>query len=91
MKVEELQTSLEAHEMRLKQRISKREKVAEQALQARFIKMSRREKEKQRNNISNDEKSSKNSKNNFDLTKKGMGNKYSRKKVDMKVVQCYNR
>ena len=32
MKLEELQASLEAHEMILKQRNSKREKVAEQAL-----------------------------------------------------------
>lgn len=36
MKLEELQASLEAHEMRLKQRDS--EKVSEQALQANFFK-----------------------------------------------------
>ena len=85
MKLEELQASLEAHEMRLKQRNSEREKVAEQALQARF-KKSGKDKGK---SLANDEKSSKNSKNQSDSTKKGMGNKYSGKKVDMKEVQCY--
>ncbi|XP_050893327.1 uncharacterized protein LOC127099007 [Lathyrus oleraceus] len=38
MKVEELQASLEAHEMRLKYRNSKREKVVEWDMQARFTK-----------------------------------------------------
>ena len=87
MKLEELQASLEAHEMRLKQRNSEREKVAEHALQARFIKKSWKENGK---NLTNDEISSKNSKNHSDLIKKGMGNKYSGKKIDMKEVQCYN-
>lgn len=53
MKLEELQASLEAHEMRLKQRSSEREKVVEQALQARFIKKSGKEKAKQRKNLVN--------------------------------------
>src|ERR1051325_11647435 len=38
MKLEELQASLEAREKRLKQRNSKREKGADQALQSRFSK-----------------------------------------------------
>lgn len=38
MKVGELQASLEAHEMRMKQMNSEREKVAEQEMQARFTK-----------------------------------------------------
>lgn len=46
MKLEELQASFEANEMRPKQRNSKREKVVEQPLQARFIKKYGREKEK---------------------------------------------
>lgn len=64
--------------------------MAQEALHTRFIKNYRKEKEKQRKNLSNDEKSSKNSKNQSDSTKKGDDNKYSRKKVDMKDVQCYN-
>ncbi|XP_050915903.1 secreted RxLR effector protein 161-like [Lathyrus oleraceus] len=55
MKLEELQASSEAHEMRLKQRNSQKEKVAEQALQARFIKKFGKEKAKLRNNLANDE------------------------------------
>lgn len=66
------------------------EKVVEQALQARFIKKYGKEKAKQRKNLSNDEKSNKNSKNHSDATKKGMDNKYSGNKVDIKEVQCYN-
>ncbi|XP_058753843.1 uncharacterized protein LOC131627025 [Vicia villosa] len=89
MKLEELQASLQAHEMRLEQRNSKREKVVEKALQAKFIKKSGKEKVNQRKNLDSDEKSSKSSKNYSDSTKKDMGNKYSRKKVDMKKVQCY--
>ena len=46
MKLEELQASLEAHEMRLKQRNSEREKVAEQALQSRFSKKDGKENSK---------------------------------------------
>ncbi|XP_050908501.1 uncharacterized protein LOC127122160 [Lathyrus oleraceus] len=90
MKLEGIQASSEAHDMRLKQRNSKREKVAEQELQARFIKKSGKEKEKQGKNLANDYKSSKNSKNYSDLIKKGMDNKYFGKKVDMKEVQCHN-
>ena len=90
MKLEELQASLEAHEMRLKPRNSEREKVAEQTLQVRFIKKFGKEKVKQGNNLANDEKSIKNSKNHSNSIKKGMDNKYSGKKVDMKEVQCYN-
>ncbi|CAI8595324.1 unnamed protein product [Vicia faba] len=55
MKLEELQVSLEAHEMRLKQRNSEREKVAEQALQSRFSKKAGKEKSKQRKNLASDE------------------------------------
>ena len=84
MKLEELQASLEAHEMRLKQRNSEREKVAEQALQSRFSKKA--EKSKQRKHLAGDEKSSKNA----DSSKKGVGNKYSGRKIDTKEVQCYN-
>ena len=80
MKLEELQASLEAHEMRLKQRNSEREKVAEHALQSRFSKKA--ERSKQRKNLADDEKSSKNT----DSSKKGVGNKYSGKKVDTKEV-----
>lgn len=47
MKLEEFQASLKAHEMRLKQRNSEREKVAEQTLQVRFIKNFGKEKAKQ--------------------------------------------
>lgn len=47
MKLEELFASLEAHEMILKQMNSEREKVIEQALQARFIKKYEKEKAKQ--------------------------------------------
>lgn len=60
MKLEELQASLEAHEIKLKKRNSKREKVDEQTLQATFIKKFGKW---QRNNLSNDEKSRNNLKN----------------------------
>ena len=83
MKLEELQASLEAHEMRLKQRNSEREKVVEQALQSRFSKKA--EKLKFRKHLADDEKSSKN----VD-SRKGVSNKYSGKKVDKKDKQCYN-
>lgn len=59
------------------------EKLAEHALQARFIKKS---KKKKGNNLANDEKQSKNSKKYSDSIKKGTSNKYSRKKVDMNEV-----
>jgi hypothetical protein len=58
MKLEELQASLEAHEMRLKQRTS--EKVTSQALQAKFTKKGKdeaamwnkgKEKRKKKNNV----------------------------------------
>ncbi|XP_050902351.1 uncharacterized protein LOC127112805 [Lathyrus oleraceus] len=84
MKLEEIQPSLKAYEIRLKQRSSERDKVAEKALQARFIKKFGKEKGK---NIPNDEKSIKNSKNHSDPIKKGMVNTYFGKKVDMKEVQ----
>lgn len=90
MKGEELQASLEAREMRLKQRNLEREEVVEQEMQARFIKKFGKEKTKQRKNITNNEKSSKNSKNHSDSIKKVMGNKYSGKKIDMNEVHCYN-
>lgn len=86
MKLEELQASPDAHDMRLKQRNSKREKVTEHALQTRFIKRFRKEREKQRKNLTNDEKSRKNSKNHYDLTKKVTRNKYSGKNNNMKEV-----
>lgn len=62
----------------------------EQALQVRFIMKYGKEKANQRKNLANNEKSSKNSKNRNDSTKKDMNNKYVRKKVDMKDVQYYN-
>lgn len=63
------------------------EKVVEHILQARFVKKSGKEKG---NNLANYEKSSKNSKNQSDSIKKGTGNKYYGKKIDMKEVKCYN-
>ncbi|XP_050875121.1 uncharacterized protein LOC127078732 [Lathyrus oleraceus] len=90
MKVEELQASLEANEMRLKQRNPERERVAEQTLQARFTKKSRKENMKQRKNLANDEKSSKNLKNYSNSIRKVMSNKYSGKIVNIKEVRCYN-
>lgn len=90
IKVDEIQALLEARDMRLKKRNSEREKVAEQTLRARFIKNYGRENAKQRNNLTNDAKSSKNSKNHSDSTMKGMGNEYSWNKIDMKEVHCYN-
>lgn len=47
--------------------------MAKQALHERFIKKYGKEKEKQSNNLANDEKSKKNSKNHSDSTKKGWG------------------
>lgn len=67
--------------MRLKQRNSERDKVTEQVLQARFIKKYGKEKAKQGKNLASDEKSSKNSKNHYDSTKKGMRNKYYGRKL----------
>lgn len=75
--------------MRLKQRNSEREKVAENAMQERFTKNSGKENVKQIKNIANDDKSSKKSKNRSNSIKKTMCNKYSRKKVDTKEVQFY--
>lgn len=77
---------MRAHDMRLKQRTTKKEKVAEQELQARFIKKFGKEKAKQGKNLANDEKSRNNSKNHSDSIKKCMRDKYSGKKVDMKEV-----
>lgn len=63
MNVEELHASLKADEMGLEKRNSESEKVVEQALRARFTKKFGREKEKRRNNLTNDEKSCNNSMN----------------------------
>ncbi|KAI5413573.1 hypothetical protein KIW84_057951 [Lathyrus oleraceus] len=87
IKVEGLQASLEAHEMRLKQWNSGRAKVVKQAMQARFTKKSGKEKAKQRKNLANDEKSIKNSKNRADSIKEVMANKYPWKKVDIKEAR----
>jgi hypothetical protein len=94
MKLEELQASLEAHEMRLKQRTS--EKVTDQALQAKFTKKGKdeatkwnkgKEKWKKKNNV---DVAIKNSKNQNDSSKTNTSsNKNSKKKVNMKEVQCY--
>ncbi|GAU22886.1 hypothetical protein TSUD_376970 [Trifolium subterraneum] len=91
MKLEELQASLEAHEMRLKQRTS--EKKVDQALQAKFTKKGKEEgskwnkgKEKWRKKKNNADAESKNSKNPDDSNKH---NKNSKKKVNMSEVQCY--
>lgn len=89
MKLEEIQASLEDHNMRFKQRNSERKKVVEWAIHARFTKKTGKEKAKQRRNLSNDDKSSKNAKNQYDSIKKDTSNKYSRKKVIMKKVQSY--
>lgn len=90
MKLEELKASLEAHEMRLKQRNSKRENVVEQAVQEKYIKKVGNGKDKQRKNLATNENSGNNSKNHIDSIKKGMFNNNSRKKIDMKEMQCYN-
>lgn len=59
MKLEELQASLVAHEIRLKKISSERKNVVEQALQAKFIKKVGKGKEKQRKNLSTAKNSSK--------------------------------
>ncbi|XP_050875527.1 uncharacterized protein LOC127079150 [Lathyrus oleraceus] len=84
MKLEEIQASLEYHNMRFKQRNSERKKIVEREIQARFIKKTGKEKAKQRRNLSNDDKSSKNANNQYDSIKKDTSNKYSRKNVVVK-------
>lgn len=86
MKLEELKASLETHNMRLKKRNSEREKVIEQAVQAKFIKKVEKEKDKRIKNLATTENSSKNSNNHNGSINKGMSNKNSRKKIDMKKV-----
>ncbi|GAU51473.1 hypothetical protein TSUD_95880 [Trifolium subterraneum] len=91
LKLEELQASLEAHEMRLKQRTS--EKKVDPALQAKFTKKGKEEgskwnkgKEKWKKKKNSVDAASKNSKNLDDSNKHS---KNSKKKVNMKDVQCY--
>ncbi|XP_050897457.1 uncharacterized protein LOC127104311 [Lathyrus oleraceus] len=76
--------------MRLKQRSSKREKVAEQAQQAKFIKKVGKVKEKQIKCLVTTDNLRENSKNHNDSIKKGMFNNNLRKKIYMKEVSCYN-
>jgi hypothetical protein len=92
MKLEELQASLEAHEMRLKQRTS--EKVTGQALQA---KLPRKEKMKQQSGIKAKKRGKRRTmlmlrartQNQNDSSKTNTSsNKNSKKKVNMKEVQC---
>ncbi|GAU44851.1 hypothetical protein TSUD_112250 [Trifolium subterraneum] len=80
LKLEELQVSLEAHEMRLKQRTS--EKKVDQALQAKFTKKGKEEgskwnkgKEKWRKKKNNADAASKNSKNPDDSNKHSKNSK----------------
>ncbi|XP_058775827.1 uncharacterized protein LOC131650109 [Vicia villosa] len=82
MKVDELVSEYRSHVVLLMNKMK--------APQARFTKKSGKEKAKQGNNLASDEKLSKNSKNHPESSKKGMGNQYFGKKVDMKEVQCYN-
>ncbi|GAU25658.1 hypothetical protein TSUD_265850 [Trifolium subterraneum] len=91
LKLEDLQTSLEAHEMRLKQRTS--EKKVDQALQAKFTKKGKEEgskwnrgKEKWRKKKNNVDAASKTSKNPYDSNKHSNN---SKKKVNLNEVQCY--
>lgn len=76
--------------MRLKQKISKREKVIEQAQQAKFMKKVGKEKEKQIKYLTTADNLRENSKNHNDSIKKGMFNNNLRKKIYMKEVSCYN-
>ncbi|KAK2365584.1 putative mitochondrial protein [Trifolium repens] len=88
MKIEELQASLEAHELRVKQRSSN--KAVEQALQAKT--QNKKGKDKWKKKKEDSENSTKNSKNqNVDSTKDSSQNKKSsKKKIDKKEIQCYN-
>ena len=88
MKIEELQASLEAHELRVKQRSSN--KAVEQALQAKT--QNKKGKDKWKKKKEDSENSTKNSKNqNVDSTKDANQNKKSsKKKIDKKEIQCYN-
>ena len=72
--------------MRLKKRNSERKRAVEQVMQARFTKKFGKENAKQRKNLANDDKSSKNSKDHSNPIKKVMTNKYFENKVDMKEV-----
>ncbi|KAK2402327.1 hypothetical protein QL285_051858 [Trifolium repens] len=88
MKIEELQASLEAHELRVKQRSSN--KAVEQALQAKT--QNKKGKDEWKKKKEDSENSTKNSKNqNVDSTKDANQNKKSsKKKIDKKEIQCYN-
>jgi hypothetical protein len=82
MKIEELQASLEAHELRVKQRSSN--KAVDQALQAKFQKNHKGKNKKKKEDLENDGKNSKDS-------ESSKGNKKgSKKKIDKKDVKCYN-
>ncbi|KAK2420730.1 hypothetical protein QL285_031434 [Trifolium repens] len=88
MKIEELQASLEAHELRVKQRSSN--KALEQALQAKTHNKGYKGKDKWKKKKEDSEDSTKNSKNqDADSMKERSQNKKSKKKVNMKEVQCY--
>lgn len=60
--------------------------MVEQALQVKFIKKARKEKEKRIKNLATAEKSNKNSKNHNESINKDMFNKNLRKKIDMKEM-----
>ncbi|WJX34776.1 hypothetical protein P8452_22853 [Trifolium repens] len=85
MKIEELQASLEAHELRVKQRSSN--KAVEQALQAKT--QNKKGKDKWKKKKEDSENSTKNSKNqNVDSIKDANQNKKSsKKKIDKKEIQ----
>ncbi|KAK2373515.1 hypothetical protein QL285_074546 [Trifolium repens] len=86
MKIEELQASLEAHELRVKQRSSN--KVVEQALHAKT--QNKKGKDKWKKKKEDSENSTKNSKNRDEnSTKERSQNKNLKKKVNLKEVQCY--
>ncbi|PNX90798.1 F-box protein, partial [Trifolium pratense] len=90
MRMEELQASLEAHELRVKQRSSN--KAVEQALQAKFQNKSKKGKEKWKKKKEESENASKNSKAQGAESSKGnnQNKKNFKKKIDKKDVQCYN-
>ena len=91
LKIEELQASLEAHELRLNERSKIKDKsnesAADQALQAQHQKKGKYKKGKRKNQ---------NSKNSNEGTSKGHdhssqeGNKGQKKKINKKDIQCYN-
>ncbi|GAU44417.1 hypothetical protein TSUD_100640 [Trifolium subterraneum] len=89
MKIEELQASLEAHELRVKQRSSN--KAVEQALQAKIQNKNYKGKDKWKKKKEEPENSSKNSKTQAVGSIKGNQNKKNpKKKIDKKDIQCYN-